>query len=69
MIQAHILESQLLKDRCLTNALEATSMILRVDDIIQSKTSDSDYNSDDHDHETDSHVHQSTGSYPWAIGH
>lgn len=71
MAQAGVLEPQLLKDRCLTSALEATSMILRADDVIRSKTPDPNHDIDDHGHGPDGegHMRRSTGGYPWAIGH
>lgn len=68
MVESKAFEPLSVKDRCLTSALGATSRILRVDDIIRAKPSDSD----DTDHGSDehpAHVHRSTEGYPWAIGH
>lgn len=68
MVQSKVFEPPSVKDRCLTSALGATSRILRVDDIIRAKPSDSD----DTDHGSDEHTaraHRSTDGYPWAIGH
>jgi chaperonin GroEL (HSP60 family) len=69
MARAQVFEPMLVKDRCLTNALEATAMILRVDEIIQAKQSSSRSEAGDHNHMSNKHTRQSTGGYPWAIGH
>jgi chaperonin GroEL (HSP60 family) len=69
MTQAQVFEPRLVKDRCLTNALEATAMILRVDEIIRAKQPESEYDAQGHNHDPEKHVQQSTGGYPWSISH
>lgn len=66
MTQSQVFEPLSVKDRCLTNALGATSMILRVDDIIRTKRPRSEQTTA---HESDEHGHQRASGYPWAIGH
>jgi chaperonin GroEL (HSP60 family) len=68
MADAGVLEPRSVVDQYLASALEAATMILRVDDVIAAEfTGDGD----GHDHEDHDHgglVHDTDG-YPWAIGH
>lgn len=67
MRQARVLEPRSVTDRCLASALAATSMILRIDEIVRSGAGAS--HDDEHDHESAGYGQQSTDGYPWAIGH
>ncbi|UPM44698.1 thermosome subunit alpha [Halocatena salina] len=66
MITAGVLEPLAIKQRAVTNAQEASNVIIRIDDIIAA-SSDRDID-EEHEHDSDT-VHTSTDGYPWAIGH
>lgn len=63
-----VLEPRTVVDRSLSSALEAATMILRVDDVIAAEFTGEDGGHDHEDHDHGGVVHD-TGGYPWAIGH
>lgn len=67
MVDAGVLEPMAIKRRVITNAQEAATMIIRIDDVIAASP-DRDADEEEHDHDSDT-LHASTEGYPWAIGH
>jgi thermosome len=63
-----VLEPLAVKQQALESATEAASILLRVDDVIAVAARD-DGEEHDHDHEHGPHGLQSTGGYPWMVGH
>lgn len=66
VVEQGLLEPAELKRRLLTNAVEAATVILRVDDVIAS-TKQPEESADDSDGTPA--LHQDEGGYPWAVGH
>jgi len=68
MIDAGVVEPRVVFDHTLTTALEATAMLVRVDDTIS--TSDPSQSENIHSHTEQGCDHEShTGGYPWALSH
>lgn len=66
MISTGVLEPLAIKQHAVTNAAEAATMLVRVDDVIAAAP-DTDTGEDkEQNSET---LHASTGGYPWSIGH
>lgn len=69
-----VVEPVRLEDRIVANATDAATLVLRIDDVIETRgTGESDGGGHDHDHDHD-HSHGGglrgdTHGYPWAIGH
>jgi len=69
MLEAGILEPTVVKRHCLTTALETTTTILRIDDILRHTDTDSSDATTSDDQRSQRRTRQRTGGYPWAIGH
>lgn len=67
MVDCGVLEPRSVFERSLLGALDTASLVLRVDDVIE--TGASEAASGGHDHEGHGHAARDTGGYPWAIGH
>lgn len=67
MMATGVLEPLAVKQRAVTTAYEAATMLVRIDDIIAAAP---DTDTDEHHEEHDSNIlHTDTGGYPWSIGH
>lgn len=63
-----VFEPHAVVSRCVTNAFEAATMVLRVDDVVAAEDRGDGNGHDDHDHDHGGVVHDTNG-YPWAVGH
>lgn len=68
MVQTQVFEPLMVKERCLTSALETTAIVLRIDDIIRHTKSPTNDGIEDGNQESN-YIQRSTDGYPWAIGH
>ncbi|WP_338741739.1 thermosome subunit beta [Haloplanus salilacus] len=66
-----VVEPALLKRRVVANATDAATLLLRIDGIIETESSDGGVGEHDHDDGAPAGggVRADTGGYPWAIGH
>lgn len=68
MVAAGVLEPLATKQRAVTSAQEAATLIIRIDDIIAASPDRDAHEEEEEDHDSDT-LHASTEGYPWAIGH
>lgn len=61
-----VLEPLGIKQRAITNAYEAATMLIRIDDIIAAAPDTDTGEDEEEDSDT---LHTATGGYPWSIGH
>lgn len=66
MVAAGVLEPPAIKQRAVTSAQEAATLIIRIDDVIAASPDRDAQEGEDHDSDT---LHASTKGYPWAVGH
>jgi thermosome len=67
MMATGVLEPLEIKQRAVTNAYEAATMLIRIDDIIAAAP-DTDTDEDNEEQDSDT-LHAAAGGYPWSIGH
>jgi chaperonin GroEL (HSP60 family) len=67
MMATGVLEPLAIKQRAITNAYEAATMLIRIDDIIAAAP-DTDTDGDNEEQDSDT-LHAATGGYPWSVGH
>lgn len=68
MFDAGVIEPYSVLDRSLTNAVEAASLILRIDDVLSTTSGDENERNADAHRNSDRDTRDTSG-YPWAIGH
>ena len=66
MFEEQVIEPRALKRRMVGNAVEAATLLLRVDDVIAATGAEEDGPRAEHQGSASSHE---TGGYPWAVGH
>ena len=70
--ELNVFEPVAVPARCLTAAVETSSLVVRIDDTLAAASDDGDDTHDhgDHDgHDHDGHADDHAGGYPWALSH
>jgi len=68
MAEAGVMEPKTVFDTALQRAVEAVSMLLRIDDVMAT-SGQGGHEADGHSHDGHNHAGMDTGGYPWAVGH